>query len=100
MPFSSYVVVAKNGLTDIVLRDFTTTDTSSRKVIKTGFAGIQSMIFGLREKILFVADRPSGVVAEYQILESGCPLEETKVVCSSLFFNKDVKCRDENRIWI
>lgn len=40
------------------------------------------------------------MIAEYQILESGCPLDSSKVVCSSIYLNKEVKCKEQNRIWI
>lgn len=92
-------MIAKNGLSNIILQDYSGA-LSQRRVIKTGLINIQSIIVGKREKILYVADRNSSLIAEYQILESECSLDNSRVACSSIHLNKEVKCREQNRIWI
>lgn len=87
-------MLAKNGEQEVLLKYYGEANLGDR-VIATGFGKIADVKLGKKEKLLYVADQESDILAEYYIPEIKCPKAMLVTGCNDYFMDQDIKCQHE-----
>lgn len=86
-------MIAKKGEKDILLKYYGVSGLNDR-IIATGFSMITDLKLGKKEKLLYVVDQGSDILAEYLIPEMKCPKAAGVSMCNDYFLDQDIKCQN------
>ena len=99
LPYSDFLVVAKEGETKIWFKNYINTGLNSNdRSLETAFRSILNIFLSPEHKILTVFDRDLTALIQFFVTEIGCGDNFLIKSCSGLYLNKNIECV-ENGVW-
>ena len=98
LPYSEYMVLAKRGETDIIVKYYGSQKLADR-VIVTDYNQIVDLKIGRKEKLLYIVDQGHDILTEYYLPEMKCPKIAGVVGCNEYFLDQDIKCADSTTMY-
>ena len=97
LPYSDFLVVAKQGESVVWFKNYITPNKQDRG-LETAFSSILDIALSPEHKILTVFDEKLTALVQFFVIEIGCADDPLIKSCSGLYMNRIVQCI-ENAVW-
>ena len=97
LPYSDHLVVAKQGHTTILFKNYIDSNLNEREV-ETAFRSIAQITLSPSHKILTVYDQQLIALTQFFVYEIRCGNDPLILSCSGVFINQKVECV-QNAVW-